>query len=170
MKPHFFRILAYCTLALMILGTAHAQQTDATNSIQSLTVAQQAAKTIVKVDLKQALNNAPASFSVANPARVVFDFSKTSNDLGRTLQEVSEGELRSINIIQVGDRTRLVLNLKKASNYQAQQEGNSLLITLSGTSGEMAAATPPVTPVVQHFAPIESTKTAATAAGSRSVR
>jgi type IV pilus assembly protein PilQ len=146
---------------MLLLGVAHAQQADATNSIQLLTVAQQAAKTIVKVDLKQALDKAPSSFSVANPARVVFDFPGTSNDLGRTLQEVDQGELRSINIIQVGDRTRLVLNLKKASNYQAQQEGNSLLITLSSTGGEVAAAAPLVAPVVQHFAPIEPAKATA---------
>jgi type IV pilus assembly protein PilQ len=155
---------------LALSGSAYAQQaaapagateTVAANSIESLVVAQQAGSTIVKVDLKQALAKAPSSFSVASPARVVFDFAGTANALGRSVQQVNEGELRSINIVQVGDRTRLVLNLKKAGNYQTQQDGNSFVITLAGASVGEAAV-----PAVQHFAGAGETK----ATEGRSVR
>jgi type IV pilus assembly protein PilQ len=152
MKYRSFGILVECLLALMLGSAAHAQQTSAgeaaaTNSIESLVVAQQAGATIVKVDLKQAPEKVPSSFSVANPARVVFDFAGTANALGRTLQQVNEGELRSINIVQVGDRTRLVLNLKRAGTYQTKQDGGSFEITLAGGTLPVATA-----PTVQHFA------------------
>jgi type IV pilus assembly protein PilQ len=157
---------------LALCGSAYAQQqaapagateAAAANSIESLVVAQQAGSTIVKVDLKQALAKAPSSFSVASPARVVFDFAGTANALGRSVQQVNEGELRSINIVQVGDRTRLVLNLKKAGNYQTQQDGNAFVITLAGTATGEAAV-----PAVQHFAGVSEAKAKAT--DERSVR
>jgi type IV pilus assembly protein PilQ len=141
--------------------SAGAAEAAAANSIDSLVVAQQAGNTVVKIDLKQALAKAPSSFSVANPARIVFDFAGTANALGRSVQQVNEGDLRSINIVQVGDRTRLVLNLKKPGTYQTQQEGNSFLITLAATSVGEAAV-----PAVQHFAGISESK----AADGRSVR
>lgn len=159
MKYRSFGILVQCLFAFALGSVAYAQQTSAgeataTNSIESLVVAQQAGATIVKVDLKQAPDKVPSSFSVASPARVVFDFAGTANALGRTLQQVNEGELRSINIVQVGDRTRLVLNLKRAGTYQTKQDGNSFEITLAG--GTLPAAT---AATVQHFAGATEAKT-----------
>jgi type IV pilus assembly protein PilQ len=170
MNPRYLGLLAQCLAALALSASAHAQQpapsvgaaeAAAANSIDSLVVAQQAGSMVVKIDLKQALAKAPSSFSVANPARIVFDFAGTANGLGRSVQQVNEGDLRSINIVQVGDRTRLVLNLKKAGTYQTQQEGNSFTITLAATAVGEAAV-----PAVQHFAGISETK----AADGRSVR
>lgn len=170
MNPRYLGLLAQCLAALALSASAYAQQpapsvgaaeAAAANSIDSLVVAQQAGSMVVKIDLKQALAKAPSSFSVANPARIVFDFAGTANGLGRSVQQVNEGDLRSINIVQVGDRTRLVLNLKKAGTYQTQQEGNSFTITLAATAVGEAAV-----PAVQHFAGISETK----AADGRSVR
>ncbi|MBU1236929.1 MAG: type IV pilus secretin PilQ [Gammaproteobacteria bacterium] len=159
MKPRHLGLLAQFLAALLLSSGAHAQQADAdsaaANSIESLVVAQQSGSTIVKLDLKQAPAKAPSSFSIASPARVVFDFSGTVNGLGRSVQKVNEGDLRSINIVQVGDRTRLVLNLTKAGTYQTQQEGTSFLITLTPTMvGDNA------TPAVQRFAATSDTKPA----------
>jgi len=117
------------------------------NSIDSMLVTQQSGNTVVKISFKQPLTAPPSSFSVANPARVVFDFAGTSNALGRSAQQVNEGELRSINVVQVGDRTRLVLNVKKMGNYQGTIDGNAFLVTLAPTGASEAATTP-----VQHFA------------------
>lgn len=156
MKPRNFGLFAHFLAALALSGSAYSQSSAppagatevmASNNIESLVVAEQAGSTVVKVDLKQPLEKAPSSFSVSSPARVVFDFSGTSNGLGRSVQQVNQGDLRSINIVQVGDRTRLVLNLKKAGTYQVQQDGRSFLVTLVA-----APATDTAAPVVQHFA------------------
>lgn len=155
MSSRYFGLIARFLLALMLgygtrlpaaLSATGAEATVA-NGIESLMVTQQNGNTMIKVGMKQALTAAPASFSVAAPARVVFDFPGTGNSLGRTLQQVNEGELRSINIVQVGDRTRLVLNLKRMGNYQTQLEGKDFLVTLMPTLvGEGVA------PTGQHFA------------------
>ena len=134
-------------LPVSVAASATSSETVAANGIESLMVTQQNGNTMIKVGMKQALATAPSIFSVASPARVVFDFPAMGNSLGRTLQQVNEGELRSINIVQVGDRTRLVLNLKKMGNYQTQLEGRDFLITLVPTLvGEG------VVPTGQHFA------------------
>lgn len=134
-------------LPVSVAASATSSETMVANGIESLMVTQQNGNTMIKVGMKQALATAPSIFSVASPARVVFDFPAMGNSLGRTLQQVNEGELRSINIVQVGDRTRLVLNLKKMGNYQTQLEGRDFLITLVPTLvGEG------VVPTGQHFA------------------
>jgi type IV pilus assembly protein PilQ len=43
---------------------------------------------------------------------------------------VQRGRLKSANIVQAEDRTRVVLNLNKAMTYEATIDGNSLLLAL----------------------------------------
>jgi type IV pilus assembly protein PilQ len=170
MKSRTLRFLARLLTVLFLGAGAYPQiasaataggsaEPAATNSIETLQVTQQGGNTLIKLALKHALTSAPANFSVANPARVVFDFAGTGNGLGRSAQQVNEGELRSVNVVQVGDRTRLVLNLKRMGTYQTQAEGTSFLITLVPTT----AGDGP-TPAVQHFAATAQTD------ASRSVR
>ncbi|MCX7178505.1 MAG: type IV pilus secretin PilQ [Proteobacteria bacterium] len=100
------------------------------NSIDTLQVSQ-GGGTTVKLTFRQPLTVQPASFSIANPARIAFDFAATGNGLGRNVQQVNEGELRSINIVQVGDRTRVVLNLRQMVAYEARVDGKSLYVTFA---------------------------------------
>ncbi|MCL2345445.1 MAG: AMIN domain-containing protein, partial [Desulfobulbus sp.] len=101
------------------------------NAIESINVARQGSDITVRVDLKQPLAMAPAGFSVAKPARVALDFPATVNALGKNSQVLNEGDLRSFNVVQVGDRTRLVLNLIRNMNFSTRVEGNALYVTLS---------------------------------------
>ena len=132
-RRQFVMLGALCALCLMS-ASGWAQQsapgTGPQNSIDNLQVSQQQGMTIVKLTMKKALSAPPASFSIAAPARVAFDFADTGNDLGRNVQQLNEGELRSINIIQVGDRTRLVMNLNKLVTYETRIDGVSLYISL----------------------------------------
>lgn len=110
-------------------ATADAVAPD--NAIEALDVSRQGGNIYVKLRLKAPLSQPPASFSVANPARIAFDFPGTGNGLGRSLQAIDEGDLRSANIVQVGDRTRLVLNLVKMTPYDTLIEGQNVVISLS---------------------------------------
>jgi len=171
MRPLHFGLLAQVLATMFLAAGVQAQQPStaisvndaAANSIDTLLVTQQGSNTIVKVGLKQALDKVPSSFSVATPARVVFDFNGTANGLGRSVQQVNQGDLRSVNIVQVGDRTRLVLNLKAMSTYQTQVDGTSFLINMG--SAAAAPSEPAAAPAVQHFA-----ATDVKAVESRSVR
>jgi type IV pilus assembly protein PilQ len=135
-------------LAVLVLAGAGAPARAQANAIETINVSPQAGgKVVVRVMLKQPLANPPAAFTINNPPRIAFDFPGTASAIGRATQEVGEGELRSINVVQAGERTRLVLNLSRAVGYDTQIEGRALLITLHGAA---AAASP--AGVTTHFA------------------
>ena len=104
------------------------------NSIEAFDVAQQGGNIVVRITTKEPLRAAPPSFTVANPARIVFDFAGTSNALGRNAQEVSQGELRSMNLVQGSDRTRLVLNLRRTVAHEVALDGRNIVVTLSSAA------------------------------------
>ena len=110
------------------MGVAFAQA----NSIESFSVTQVGGKITVRVQTKQPLGGVPPSFSVASPSRIAFDFPGTTNNLGRNAQEIGEGELRSMNMVQGSDKTRMVLNLRRSVAHEAVVEGNTLIVTLTG--------------------------------------
>lgn len=122
-------VLAAWCFALGI--PAWAEDASVSNSLEKLDVAQQGGDLIVKIDFKSALAAPPAGFSILNPARIAFDFPGMVNGLGKSSQVVNEGDLRSLNVVQVGGRTRLVLNLLRNMNFSTRQEGKSLYVTLS---------------------------------------
>jgi type IV pilus assembly protein PilQ len=85
----------------------------------------------------------PTGFTVQTPARIALDFPGVVNNVGRSAIEINQGNLRSANVVQAGDRTRLVINLKQAAAYQARTEGNVLIVVLERSE---ALATAPAAP------------------------
>jgi type IV pilus assembly protein PilQ len=124
--------------AWLVAASASAQQ----NAIEAFNVAAQGGRVIVRITTKQPLAAPPASFTVTQPARIAFDFPSTANALGRTSQEVNEGELRGMNVVQVGDRTRMVLNLRNMVTYETQVEGNIVSVVLTPVQLSQARPTP----------------------------
>ncbi|MEO8442384.1 MAG: AMIN domain-containing protein, partial [Betaproteobacteria bacterium] len=118
------------------------------NGIEGIAVAgQQGGNIVVKITLRQPLANPPAGFTINNPPRIAFDFPDTENALGKTAQEVGDGDLRNMNIVQSGGRTRLVMNLAKPLGYDTKVDGKTVLITLQTSAPTTAATT-----VTSHFA------------------
>ena len=140
----------------------------ADNSIDTVAVSRgTAGRTVIKMTLKEPLAAAPAGFSINNPPRIALDFPATGNGTGRSVQEVGDPVLRSLNIVQAGARTRVVLNLVKTQSFETQITGNELLITLfdQPTADRVGA------PVVSHFAEAKPTSTTAAAVpGSQTLR
>jgi type IV pilus assembly protein PilQ len=124
----------------------------AQSMIQSVTTSQQAGSEVVRIELSQPLAAVPQGFTIQSPPRIAIDLPNVGNGMGRPSVEVNQGNLRSVNIAQAGERTRLVLNLRQPSNYTARLDGRSLLLTLETTGGaQQAGAGSSAEPV--HFAP-----------------
>ena len=101
------------------------------NAVQSVeTTTLPGGKVVVRVNLKKALAATPAGFTVGNPPRIALDLPDTGNALGRNTVEANLGSLTNVNVVQAGNRTRLVLNLSKSVEYDAKIEGKSLIIAL----------------------------------------
>src|SRR5438477_1421900 len=129
-------LLYVVLLWLAAFGLAVAQS----NSIEGFEVTQIGGKTVVRITTKEPLRTVPPNFAVANPARIAFDFPNTVNGLGRASQDIGQGELRSMNLVQGSDRTRLVLNLRRSVPHEATIDGRNVLITLA--EPQQAQATP----------------------------
>ncbi len=114
---------------------------EAGNRIENFQVAEQGGVVFLRLTLKEPLASPPASFSVANPARIAFDFPGTVNALGRTQQSINQGEVRSANIVQAGDRTRLVLNMTRVTPYETRLDGRDVIISLQPVAGDATAKT-----------------------------
>ena len=119
-------------LALWMLGTGLALAQA--NSIQAFDVAQQGGNVVIRITTKEPVKSVPPSFTVANPARIVFDFANTANALGRNAQEIGQGELRSMNLVQGSDRTRMVLNLRRSVAHEVALDGKNIVVTLSSAA------------------------------------
>jgi type IV pilus assembly protein PilQ len=131
----FGRMAGAVLLALAGAGSAMAQQ----NAIESISASQQGGNVVVSVTMKDAPQALPVGFSVANPARIALDFGATANASGRSSQDINLGDVRSANLVQSGERTRLVLNLKRAQNYAAAIDGKSVVVTVEGAQAAKAA-------------------------------
>ncbi len=132
-------------LAVLFIGQTLAQTP---NSIDAVTVSKgSSGRTVVKFTLKAPLANPPAGFAINNPPRIALDFPDTGNALGRSAQEIGDPALRSFNVVQAGNRTRVVFNLNKPQSFETQLEGNTVLVTLSDQAGATAE-----TPAVSRFA------------------
>jgi type IV pilus assembly protein PilQ len=158
--------LAPAPAAPAALAQDAAQAQAFSNRIEGLEVAEQGGTLYVRLTMSEALASPPPSFSVANPARIAFDFAATANGLGRNVQAIDQGDLRSANIVQVGDRTRLVLNLTRVGPYEARVQGRDLIIALSPAVSRAAQSTV-VNEATANFA---EPRTAAAATGGLAVR
>jgi len=115
---------------LLLAPLAQAQVAAKENAIEAVQVARQGNEIAVRIDLREALAEVPAGFVIATPAKIALDFPSTVNGLGKTTQVINEGDLRSVQVVQAGERTRLVMNLVQKMNYKARLEGKSLYVTL----------------------------------------
>jgi type IV pilus assembly protein PilQ len=141
-------VAAFCAGIVALGAGPVSAQTG--NSIDSLSVSKASSgRTVVKFTLKAPLANPPAGFAISNPPRIALDFPDTGNSLGRTAQEIGDAALRSINVVQAGNRTRVVFNLNKPQSFETQMEGNTILVTLTDQAAGAATAE---TQIVSRFA------------------
>ena len=119
----------------------------AQTQIRAINTSQQAGVEVVRIELSEPLAAVPTGFTLQTPPRIAIDLPGVVNAIGRSEVDINQGNLRSAKVAQAGDRARVVLNLRQASNYTAKLEGNALVLVLSATA---PAAQAPGEPV--HFA------------------
>ena len=136
------RMLTRCAAAvgLFALG-AMPFSAWAQNKIQSIAGALQGGTEIVRVELAEPLSVLPTGFAIQAPARIALDIPNATNSLGKTLVDVNQGNLKTINVVEGGERARLVLNLKQPTSYKAELQGKMLLIILDPVASTASAST-----------------------------
>jgi type IV pilus assembly protein PilQ len=115
----------------MILLPAIVTHASSLNNIKKIdTSTVQGGFMLVKVTLERPFDTVPMGVSLNNPARIYFDFNNISNGLDKNYLEIDESDLESINVVDVGNRTRVVLNLSKVMSHDTYVEGNAFFIQL----------------------------------------
>jgi type IV pilus assembly protein PilQ len=125
--PSALRLRQWIGVALVSLASiaAHAQ-----NAIEAVTSTARGDVELVRIDFTHPLAALPTGFVVQEPARIALDFPRVTNAVGRSAIEFNLGNLRAANVVQAGERSRVVLNLQRATTYQAEIQGRSLLVSL----------------------------------------
>ena len=131
------RIVAVCVGSALSCSMALAQ-----NAIQSLTGSIQSGVEVIRIETAEPLTSVPAGFIIQSPARIALDFPGVVNGIGRNAIEIGQGNLRSANVVQAGDRTRVVINLKQPSVYQAKLEGKTLLLIVENAPASAGSPAP----------------------------
>ena len=121
--------------AAICLAAAYGNAIAQENAIESISANQQGANIVVKIGMRNPVTKAPLGFSITNPARIALDFAGTANATGKPVQHIGLGDVRNVNVVQAGDRSRLVFNLARPLNYATAVEGNLVIVTIDGAGG-----------------------------------
>ena len=117
-------VLLACSFVL-VPALAQAQ-----NAVQSVTGGLQSGTEIIQIVTAEPLKALPTGFTIQSPARIALDFPGVINAVGRSTVDINQGNLRSANVVQAGDRTRVVINLKQPTSYQLRAEGRNLIVLM----------------------------------------
>ena len=131
------RVVRGALFSVLVVASATPLLARAENSIKAVSGSLQGGSEVIRIELAEPLAEVPTGFSIQAPARIALDFQGVSSSLGRSAVEINLGNMRSANVIQAGERTRVVLNLKTPATYKAELQGKSLLIILDS---QVAAA------------------------------
>lgn len=114
---------------------------QAQTAIEAVSGSIQGGSEVVRIDLSKELTAVPSGFAIQSPARIALDFPGVSSAMGRSTIDMNHGNLKSVSVVQAGERTRVVLNLKNAAAYKAEIQGKSLLIVLESQGASTPSAT-----------------------------
>jgi type IV pilus assembly protein PilQ len=140
--------VAWLSLCLVLVaGQAVAQQAapaaaDFGNAIEKVEQATAGESVVLTVTLKSAPAQKPVEFSTQQPARIAIDFFGASFAQGRANYQYGGKLLRSAHVVQIGDRTRVVLDLSRQTQYKSEVRGNQYVLTLEAAPVAAAVEAP----------------------------
>jgi type IV pilus assembly protein PilQ len=116
-----------------------AQSAWADNVLKDVRAATQAdGKTAITLQFAEPVGDIQA-FSTDNPPRIAIDLPETSNAFAQRRLQLTTGAAKSVNTVESGGRTRVVVDLAKNAQYRTQAVGNTLVLTLDPKSAAGSA-------------------------------
>lgn len=97
---------------------------------------------VIKLIMKEQVDVMPVSFTTSNPHRLVLDFANTGNSVGRVLESVNTPAIKNFQVVQVGERTRVVFNLNVPASHELRKDRNMILVVLHAATRKADAGTP----------------------------
>ena len=123
-------------LAAIALAIAFgAGAANARPSIESVSGFLQGGAETLRIELSEPIAEPPPGFATQSPARIALDFPGVANATGRSLIDINQGNVKSANIVQTDERSRVVLNLKQPTSYRAEVQGRTVVVMLDAVTG-----------------------------------
>ncbi len=104
--------------ASSVTGISHATTADG-----SIEIALQTSGDVPKVSV----------FATESPARIVLDLTDTESQLGADPVYVGEGNVQQYSAVAAGGRTRIVVDLSRATAYEYDAQSGTVVLTVAGT-------------------------------------
>lgn len=73
----------------------------------------------------------PKVFTTNNPPRIAIDLADTTNAYSTRHLDVGKGSTSGVSIVSAGGRTRVTIELFRASAYKTRIDGNNLIVTVN---------------------------------------
>ncbi|GJG97110.1 type IV pilus secretin PilQ [Cupriavidus pauculus] len=143
-------------MALVLASPAALAQHNQLKQVDANVVGEQ---TVFTVDLQGPLAQKPADFTTQNPAKIAIDFFDTGFAAGRAQYEYAGKLLKSANVMQIGDRTRVVLDLARNATYRTEMRGTQFVVLMDNVAQAAAAAVPTFAPAGPAMQPISANRT-----------
>ncbi|MFJ5380719.1 type IV pilus secretin PilQ [Cupriavidus sp. CER94] len=143
-------------MALVLASPAALAQHNQLRQVEANVVGEQ---TVFTVDLQGPLAQKPVDFSTQNPAKIAIDFFDTGFAQGRAQYEYAGKLLKSANVMQIGDRTRVVLNLARNATYRTEMRGKQFVVLMDNVTQSAAAAAPTFAPAAPAMQPVAANRT-----------
>ncbi len=125
--PHIFSVFSLLLLTLSLATTSHAASSNTLKNISYTTLTGNRLQIALQMEHRP---STPQGFTIDNPARITLDLANTRNGLKKRLIPIEVGVVRSINTVEAGGRSRVVINLNKLTPYKTHIDGNTLYLTL----------------------------------------
>ncbi|MEY2824002.1 MAG: hypothetical protein RLZ64_540, partial [Pseudomonadota bacterium] len=122
---------------LLGLTNSYAEQ----NTLRAVDISRHGEQVFIRLKLDKSLAKAPTSFATLAPARIVVDLPDTTNATATVRKTVDMGEIRHIDIVQAGTRTRIVINLKRPVNHTTQLVDQEAQVLIGGATQPVASTT-----------------------------
>jgi len=136
----WYRALAgAATMALVLAAPAALAQGNQVKSVDSSVVGEQ---TVFTVELQAPPTQKPADFTTQNPARIAIDFFDTGFAAGRAQYDYAGKLVKAANVMQIGDRTRVVLDLTRSATYRTEVRGSQFVVLLDNVPAAARPAAP----------------------------
>ena len=134
---------ATVTFGLAVTQPAFAQEKNTLESV--VTNTQTVGKVTIKATFKSPLTAVPNGFTVTNPARIAIDLPNTSNGTNQAVVDINQGDIKTLNIVESGARTRLVFNLTRPLTYTSAIDGRTLTLTVDASTASVLRESAQVT-------------------------
>ena len=128
------------TLALLLFAAASQVDAGSLQSIDFRALGQDSFQ--VELRLSDADPVDSQVYVIEEPARIVLDMPSVTNEVSQREFPLNFANASEAVLLGTDERTRLVLNLELAAQYETEQVGNRLILTVGSGNNQMAQAAP----------------------------